>query len=70
MKLTGFQVGSSLVVDVVGCARCGGDHPNRQFLELSNAQDEYGHWSLCPYTGEPLLCKVIRGPMPGTKGEG
>jgi hypothetical protein len=47
------------VVDVVHCARCGGDHPGTTFTPLTNPSEFCGllvaWWASCPANGEPIF---------------
>ena len=54
-----------LVTDsnVVGCARCGGDHLIR-FKEFKRGpmmlgEESLTHWGLCPVTKEPVLMRFV-----------
>lgn len=47
-----------MLVKVTSCQRCGSDHEDLEFKELSNAQDSYRFWTLCPNLGQPILMKV------------
>jgi hypothetical protein len=50
--------GRVLVTDVVGCARCGGDHPRRLLLKFTRPPKDATHYTVCPITEEPLLVEV------------
>lgn len=41
-------------VRVLACQRCGKDH-QLDFYPLSNPQDEFSFWSICPETKQPVL---------------
>lgn len=51
------------VVDIVGCARCGKDHPI-EFREFSHSPISIGdvlitHWGMCPSLDEPILLLTV-----------
>lgn len=50
--------GRVLVTDVVGCARCGQDHPRRLLLKFTRPPKDATHYTVCPITEEPLLVEV------------
>lgn len=49
----------TLYVSVLFCQRCGQDHPDLQFVKLTNPYDEWGWFAMCPKTQQPLLVKVV-----------
>ena len=48
--------------NILGCARCGGEHLIR-FKELRNPMQAGGavltHWGMCPTTKEPILMRFV-----------
>jgi len=53
------QASAMVPIDVVKCARCGGDHGKLAFYKLTRAAKDFQWWSLCPNTGEPILMRVV-----------
>lgn len=49
--------------DINRCQRCGCNHKNMVFRLLTNPADEYQFWGMCDFMAEPLLLKVIGGPI-------
>jgi hypothetical protein len=49
----------TLVGYVHACSRCGRDHPKLHFWPLTNPNDQWTHWALCPTLGEPLRLLVF-----------
>jgi hypothetical protein len=49
------------MVDLEGCARCGGNHAGLEFKAFKKPMDPpevfftWEHWAMCPTTGEPVL---------------
>lgn len=41
-------------INVLSCARCGGNHGNLKFIKLVNP-DEFTHYGICPKTKDPIL---------------
>jgi hypothetical protein len=52
------QQPNELAAPVVGCARCGGNHPELTFKKLENSLVKLTHWSMCPTNNEPILLRV------------
>ena len=49
--------------DVLGCPRCGEDHPAREFFHRTDVNGMRTHpawWSLCPVTGDTLALVTDR----------
>lgn len=49
----------SVVVRVVGCARCGATHNAWRFRGFRTPCDGFTHWAMCPLTREPILLKIV-----------
>lgn len=51
------------MIDVRGCARCGGDHEGllvKQFVRPIVDEDAtWGSWATCPGTGDPILIAEV-----------
>lgn len=48
--------------NIVGCARCGGDHSLRftEFVQpLVLGEHILTHWAPCPTTGDPILMRFV-----------
>jgi hypothetical protein len=43
------------VVNVIGCARCGGDHPLEVRPLDSAGPSVWSHWGLCPVSRQPVF---------------
>lgn len=52
-------------IDLHGCARCFGGHPNITFkrftypVEADELGIVYTHWALCPTNSEPILMRFV-----------
>ena len=55
-----------IVVRVMQCARCGGDHDEVEFNPLTNAPQDVSHFGMCPTTDEPILLKFTEAPESGS----
>lgn len=52
------------LVDVFGCSRCGGDHPELEFTDFEKPVEvaegvAFSSWALCPINGEPLMMWAV-----------
>lgn len=47
-----------LTMDVIRCARCGGDHPGLVFVAFRRPSVECQYWCSCPTTREPIFAVV------------
>ena len=45
-------------VTVRCCQRCGQDHIDLEFKDISNPSDEWKFWAMCPLLSQPILLKV------------
>jgi len=45
-------------VTVRSCARCGDDHCELPFEELTRPDGDYSLWAACPKNGQPILLNV------------
>jgi len=45
--------------DVKKCARCGKNHFDLLFVALTNPQDGYEYFTMCPETNEPVLLRAV-----------
>jgi hypothetical protein len=50
---------STLVENIVCCARCGRDHPRLAFKKFTFTGPLYTHYAPCPTNGEPVLLRAI-----------
>jgi chaperonin GroES len=53
------------LVDVKGCARCGGEHPKMPFQPLDNPATEMDWFGTCPKTYQPVLMRFINDELTG-----
>lgn len=44
---------------LVNCARCGDNHGELTFLELTYPNGENTHWCPCPTNDEPIMMRII-----------
>lgn len=51
-----------VTVTVYGCQRCGEKHAALPFRPLCNPVDAYGHWGVCPNTGQPISMAIMEAP--------
>lgn len=58
-KGSNVSLSDPLKIDIVSCARCGGNHPKLDFKKLTRPNGEWTHWAKCPYLGEPVMLKII-----------
>ena len=54
----------AFAMDLVGCARCGGDgHPDLLFHPYTHPVEceeiEFTHWAICPTLKEPILFATV-----------
>lgn len=60
-----YQVDEPITTSVTGCARCGQDHGDLEFLPLAHGvdvEDTLGpltHYATCPTNGEPILMRIV-----------
>ena len=47
-------------LNVHQCPRCGEQHPDFHMDKLLNPPDEFDHYGICPKTGQPVFCRIIR----------
>lgn len=56
-----LERGNQIVSDVLHCARCKQDHAKLIFkkfaIPILDNDGEWGFWSLCPVSGDPILLK-------------
>lgn len=57
---------NAMTADVVGCARCGGDHPAMTHRPFTRLNPVYSLWAICPATGEPILSRMVLDRPDGT----
>lgn len=50
------------VTTIGNCARCGGDHRDLKFTPLTQPQEEWSHWALCPTNSEPIMLAFVDDP--------
>lgn len=55
-----------VVVEVIGCSRCGKNHRDVEFNEFAFrnvvcGDVEISHWGTCPETKEPVLMRIRLG---------
>lgn len=55
-------------MNLTGCARCEGHHPNLPVFALNNPPDDYKFFSTCPSTKQPILVKRIYSDEPENVG--
>lgn len=62
------NVGGPFIIDMKGCARCGGEHVALSFSALKRPMrvecgqrdwEEFTHWATCPITKEPILAHMM-----------
>jgi chaperonin GroES len=46
-------------VNVMGCDRCGQDHPGLAFAEMDNPPDDYKWFGECPVKRQPILMRFV-----------
>jgi len=44
--------------NITRCARCGENHKDLEFTELTHSQNEWTHWAVCPHNSEPIMLSV------------
>jgi len=48
---------STMIIDVICCARCEQNHYLLEFFPFTNHNPNYSHFAYCPNTKEPILLK-------------
>ncbi len=47
-------------LDVVNCARCGGNHPSVEMKPFTRPCGDRTHFGVCPANGEPILGRITQ----------
>lgn len=53
-----MKLSEDVLIDVIGCARCGGNHTRLPFKRFTRPSKPWSHWAKCPNIGEPVMLKI------------